>query len=70
MTEHDYPISQPIMVCPACEERWCVVQQMEIVRDTLPSLAPCLVVWTGPTYYLLTECSCGAQWAEIYGEGA
>jgi hypothetical protein len=66
MTEHSYPLAQPMMVCPCCEERWCLVRQMEAVRDIVWSP----LLWSAPTYYLLAECPCGASWAGVYEEGA
>jgi len=60
--DHDYPIAQPMMVCPCCETYWCVVQQMEWELDIVPA-----TVWGIPkyTYYLLASCPCGAQWAAM-----
>jgi len=65
MHPDSYPIAQPMMVCPCCEEYWCIVLQMEAVPDHAPFHWPPLV-----TYYLLAECPCGASWAGVYEEGA
>ena len=58
--EHSYPIAQPLIICPACEDYWCLVLQMETVRSPIGP----------PTYYLLAECHCGASWAGVDEEGA
>ena len=63
MTEQDrVVIDQPYMVCPACEEYWCVVQQMEVQTERLDAVLP-LVSRT--IYHLLAACPCGANWSNM-----
>jgi len=69
MTEQINPIAYPYMICPCCEEYWCLVEQLEVARGRYRPWGP-ITIHEADVYYLLAKCPCGASWAGVFGEGA